>query len=791
MAHFEDRKLIVGGKPVLVLSGEVHYFRLARGDWHDRIVKAREAGCNAIASYIPWLYHEEIEGDIDVTGRKRPEHDLGAFIDLCRSEGLWFIARPGPFVMGEVKNEGIPDWIYIRCPNAIPTTWGGKKATSKTLSYLNPEFLGFAQRWYAAVMPILAKRLDKHGGNVIAVQLDNEIGMLQCWTEEADLSEDVLCEFTAWAQNHHRPEELKARYPFDLGDPANRAKFLRDGTYAEARFFHADYSEFTRDRFARYASKLRGFAEAAGVTDVPFVINIHGSGGGRATTFPIGISQTFPSYTQAEGYWGSSDHYLGEITRLNAGDLYFMNAFMACVNRPEQPLSSIEFEAGSGDYGENGAIRQSSAATDFKARLSVVQGNRMLNHYLLAGGHNPMLERAKQDGNSRLGTTGGRHGFAAPIDPEGKLDPTYFGLQDTNRTLASVGQLLAAMTEEHDDIALGFVPDYYSTDVKRPGPMMALASQLEAARGPLEALTRAMMACGLSFPAVNLRAPIPSGIRAIALASASCLHAEVQHRLLDFVHRGGHLLLYGRLPVEDLEGRPAKILGDALGIELHDLKQGSSDYFPSLQGIDWAHAEPEVRVWQLMPFSAPRGKSFLNVVQTHLSAGATIPYGAGQVTLITAELPLHMPLWRGIFDRMGAKPHVQHDVAHGGLLLHRVRNSRGERFISLINLDQEEMDIRVTENGKDLFGRKVTLAGRKAKLLPINVTVNGLRILRSTTEITDQSSTGRAFRQTAVSEQIELLGKVQTRGPAKITIAGPNSIVELPPGRGIVWIHPA
>jgi beta-galactosidase len=463
---------------------------------------------------------------------------------------------------------------------------------------------------------------------------------------------------------------------------------------------------------------------------------------------------------------------------------------MACMNRPEQPLSSIEFEAGSGDYGENGAIRQSSAATDFKARLSVVQGNRMLNHYLLAGGHNPMLERAKQDGNSRLGTTGGRHGFAAPIDPEGKLDPTYFGLQDTNRTLASVGDLLAGMTEEHDDIALGFVPNYYSTDVKRPGPMMALASQLEAARGPLEGLTRAMMACGLSFPAVNLQAPIPQGTKAIALASASCLQAEIQHRLLDFVHRGGNLMLYGRLPVEDLEGRTAKILVDALGIELHDPQQGNSDFFPSLQGIDWAQPEPEVRVWQLVPFAAARGKSFLNFVQTELSAGASIPYGAGQVTLVTAELPLHMPLWRGIFERMGAKPRVEHDAAHGGLLLHRVRNSRGERFLSLINLDQEEKELRIIQGGHDLFGRKIFLAGRKAKLLPINVTVNGLKILRSTTEIIDQSSTGLAFRQTAVSERIELMGKVQTRGPVKITPAGPNTIVELPPGRGSIWIHP-
>jgi beta-galactosidase len=302
MAHFEDRRFIVGGKPVLVLSGEIHYFRLARKDWHDRVRKAKDAGCNAVASYIPWIYHEETQGAVDLTGKRRPEADLGAFIDLCREEGLWFMARPGPFVMGEMKNEGIPDWIYTECPEAIPTTWEGKKATSKTLSYLQPDFLRYVKGWYDAVMPILAARLEPKGGNVIAVQLDNEIGMLQCWTEEADLSDAVLCEFATFVQGRYSAAELTERYPFAMGDPMARAKTLRDGTYATSAFFHADYTEFTRARFARYAATLRGFAEANGVKDVPFVINIHGSGGGRATTFPIGVSQVYRAYSQAEGY---------------------------------------------------------------------------------------------------------------------------------------------------------------------------------------------------------------------------------------------------------------------------------------------------------------------------------------------------------------------------------------------------------------------------------------------------------------------------------------------------------
>ncbi|MGC5376817.1 hypothetical protein ACPXAO_25270, partial [Salmonella enterica] len=70
------------------------------------------------------------------------------------------------------------------------------------------------------------------------------------------LSEDLLCDFTAWLQAHRSQAELSERYPFNLADPVDRAKFLRDGTFASARSFHKDYAEFTRHRFARYAQTL-------------------------------------------------------------------------------------------------------------------------------------------------------------------------------------------------------------------------------------------------------------------------------------------------------------------------------------------------------------------------------------------------------------------------------------------------------------------------------------------------------------------------------------------------------
>ncbi len=759
MVRLSNRRLLIDERPVIVLAGEVHYFRLSRSDWADRIKKTKEAGCNALASYIPWIIHEEVEGDFDLSGRKRPEHNVGEFIDMCHAAGLWFIARPGPFVMGEMKNEGIPFWVYEKCPDAIPTTWEGKKGSSKNLSYLHPDYLRFVKRWYSQIMPVLSSRLQGQGGSVIGVQLDNEIGMLQCWTGETDMSEDVLCDLAAWLHMHYSDAELRARYPFDLNDPIARAKAVWSPADAWASHLRTDYNEFLRRHFAQYASTLRSYAEEFGVKDVPFVINIHGSGGGRATTFPIGISQTFAAYTQGEGFWGASDHYLGELTRQNAGDLYFLNAFMAAVNRPEQPLSSMEFEAGTGDYGDNGASRYTGAAADFKSRLSVVQGNRLLNHYLLAGGHNPKLEVPRHDGNDRAATTGERHGFAAPIGPEGQLDPLYLALKETNQTLLAVADKLADMDEEHDNIALGFVPDYYATDVKHPGAIQDVVSKLEDARGPLEGLVRYMLDAGLSFPAVNLQAEIARSVKAIAFASSLCLGKTEQMRLVDFVKRGGNLLFYGRLPVLDFEGEACTVFADALGLKVKPIVQADKRAL-AIQGVGWARHEPELAEWQIQPFDPGRGEVFMRVVQSDDVVGASYRLGGGEAFVLTAEISMRRNLWRSLFDRLGASPAVRHDCELGGVLLNRLSNRAGERFISLINLDAEDKTLRITG-----FSQPVFLEGRKAKLLPVGVSFGGVRVRQSSAEIVRRDGDSVWFRGGKSAEWVEFESPVHSNLP--------------------------
>src|SRR5680860_586377 len=149
MIEIRDKQIIVDGQPRLLISGEIHYFRLRRSEWEDRIVKLKAAGGNTVASYIPWLCHELENGEIDLAGHARPELDLGGFIDLCATHGMYFFARPGPFIMAEIKNEGIPYRLYEDHPELVPVGWDGAPAPVRTLDYLAPAFLEAARGWYS------------------------------------------------------------------------------------------------------------------------------------------------------------------------------------------------------------------------------------------------------------------------------------------------------------------------------------------------------------------------------------------------------------------------------------------------------------------------------------------------------------------------------------------------------------------------------------------------------------------------------------------------------------------
>ena len=146
------------GRPLQILSGEMHYPRIPREYWRDRFRKARAMGLNTVSTYVFWNLHEPVPGRYDFAG----QNDIAAFIRAAAAEGLHVIVRPGPYVCAEWDLGGYPAWLL-----ADP----GMVLRSTDTRFTKP-----AERWIARLGQELAPLLSPPGGPVIAVQVENEYG---------------------------------------------------------------------------------------------------------------------------------------------------------------------------------------------------------------------------------------------------------------------------------------------------------------------------------------------------------------------------------------------------------------------------------------------------------------------------------------------------------------------------------------------------------------------------------------------------------------------------------------
>lgn len=725
--ELKQRRILIDGKPRQLFAGEVHYFRLAREEWESRLQLLLNNGMDTVATYIPWIWHEVTAGDIDVTGRTHPQRDLAGFLDLCASYGLNVMVRPGPFCMAELKNEGVPYRLY-KPPFVQPLTWNGARTSTRVLDYLAPDFLGAVNEWYDAVMPVIASRLKTRGGPVIAVQLDNEIGMLQWVSNCPDLSDYACEEMRQWCVERYGSKVASDRIGADAASPTAWAAGLRKPS-GDSLSLHHDLGLFMRERFRRYVSTLRGMAEARGVSGVPFMINVHGTGGNRGLTFPIGISQLFESYQNQPQMTAGSDIYLGDLTVCNLPDLYLVNAFMESVQGPDQPLTSLEFEAGNGNYGDDLSQLYTPEAAELKARLCIAQGNRLLNFYLHCGGENPPLS-STGDGIDRIAFTGQRHGFAAPVSPEGALHASYDGISRLTASLRGIEHLLADSQQLFDDVSIGFVPDHYLTEYRFQGAheRAAQVQDLERYRGAgrRDVLPRSLLLSGFSFPAVNLQSENPR-TGALILATGNTLAREVQERLVSWVRAGGKLLLFGLLPDRDHDGAPCTVLADASGVSsagrVFDEVTAAGNYWPSVKAHGWAAPRPEVRTSFAQLLAARDGvqwETFLTEIQTGLPCAATVRLGEGQITLMGCDYPAHLDFYQALMASVGITPTYAVDADGPGVVLVPTSSSNGTKLLHLINVAPNAVSLFVRERSKKTFGgRRLIVPARSGLILPI------------------------------------------------------------------------
>lgn len=113
-----NRFLTRDGSPWIPIAGEMHYSRIAAERWDTELAKMAAAGIDVVSTYVFWNHHEEREGEWDFSGNR----NVRRFVELCARHGLHVIVRLGPFCHGEVRNGGLPDWLYGKSYEAVPST---------------------------------------------------------------------------------------------------------------------------------------------------------------------------------------------------------------------------------------------------------------------------------------------------------------------------------------------------------------------------------------------------------------------------------------------------------------------------------------------------------------------------------------------------------------------------------------------------------------------------------------------------------------------------------------------
>uniref|UniRef100_A0A6Q2XP89 Beta-galactosidase n=1 Tax=Esox lucius TaxID=8010 RepID=A0A6Q2XP89_ESOLU len=146
------------GEEFRYISGSVHYNRIPRAYWKDRLLKMYMAGLNAIQTYVPWNFHEPSRGQYNFSG----DRDLEHFLQLAHDIGLLVVLRPGPYICGEWDMGGLPAWLLNKKDIVLRSS--------------DPDYIAAVDKWMGKLLPMMKPFLYQSGGPIITVQVENEYG---------------------------------------------------------------------------------------------------------------------------------------------------------------------------------------------------------------------------------------------------------------------------------------------------------------------------------------------------------------------------------------------------------------------------------------------------------------------------------------------------------------------------------------------------------------------------------------------------------------------------------------
>lgn len=674
-------------KPHFVISGEIHYFRLDPKLWEKHLKLLKQSGANTTSTYIPWDWHEIKEGQFDFSGKTNPARNLVKYIELCKKVGLDLIVKPGPYILAEYENQGLPDWLLKKVSKkAYALDENGNIISPDLMSYLSDEYLDYTFRWYDKVIPLLTKYQHENDGPIIMLQVCNEVGVFQWLTGRIDYNPSVISLFKKFLIDKYQSiQELNKIYGTsyssfkDISAPVGKI----DNRQQYCAYY--DFHLFYRKYFAMYLEILSKKIRSYGM-NVQLTHNIPGWIYGNAAELPMLIS-TYEEIlrTNKEIIFGL-DHIPEFVSFRNAHSDLACNKILEAL-QPQAPVWAAEFQAGTREH----QVKCDANDLETFYYASLAHGMKSFNYYMFSQGINPK-------GKGFYGKT---FYYQTPLAANASSTKLYNSIKKVNSFIRKESEdLLLSKTKA--DICVGLYKPYFYTELNTS--QMLREKRLDVEKLGLQydprfvreelffnGLLRSLQTLNFQYDLKDLENTSLENLlkyKQLWIVTTEFMDAETQQLLATFVKKGGKLIMYPVIPTLDLYLNPCSIIQDELKIKLSKSTSPNKVHAFGIEDLFTVFRDKQI-------FS-DRKADVVAITENEAVCGIRIKIEKGTITLLGFAFGYTSDEHLMLVEKLLKTDNVKREIKLSDKdIQFIIRKSDKYSYIFLLNYHNEEKTIRL------------------------------------------------------------------------------------------------
>ncbi len=286
--------LLIDDKEVPFLFGaEVQYFRARGGSgrnvpaadvlalWNKMLDRVVEAGMNTVTFYIPWDFHEPVEGTFDFDGTldqdkdgkpDYPSRNLKLFFKLLADRKIQHVmVRPGPYINAEWGPEGfgaVPRWFLDKYPGSLNQNLSPNKP--RTVAFYDSIFREKTVTWFTELHRQVLKDYIGPGKPASFLQIDNETNYFWDSVYERDRKKESIGRFREFIATKYQHDLARVSLAYGAA-VLNFAAIDAPKGPGDLKFprpaWHYDWFQFHDEEIRDYYVFLRRTWESLGVNE--------------------------------------------------------------------------------------------------------------------------------------------------------------------------------------------------------------------------------------------------------------------------------------------------------------------------------------------------------------------------------------------------------------------------------------------------------------------------------------------------------------------------------------------